>query len=67
MNYSKGNKNDAAWEANFIEEDGMVIQPGERKALWGYGANAGNEMSASTEESIQNADWGVLVYIEAAK
>ncbi|MCM3787201.1 hypothetical protein M3221_02070 [Domibacillus indicus] len=60
-----------SWAADLAEnagDEGLKIKPDERKAVWGYGMNKVNgAASSTTEESIQQADWGMLIYIEAAR
>lgn len=62
-------KESVSWEANLAELEGrMELKPGEQKAVWGYGTNAGNSAQASdSEKGIQDADWGLLFYVEASQ
>lgn len=56
-----------SWEANLAELEGtMELKPGEQKAVWGYGTSTGDRVQASdSEKGIQDADWGLLFYVEA--
>lgn len=60
-------ENSISWEANLVQLEGtMELKPGEQKAVWGYGTSTGDRVQASgSEKGVQDADWGLLFYVEA--
>lgn len=54
---------------NLAELEGTIeLKPDERKAVWGYGTSTRDNVEGSdSEKGVQDADWGLLFYVEAPK
>lgn len=47
--------------------DEAIIQPGEKKAVWGYAATEIGKTSPGDEDELKQSPWGLIVYVEAVQ
>ncbi|OXS77474.1 hypothetical protein [Domibacillus enclensis] len=47
--------------------DEAIIQPGEKKAVWGYAATEIGKTSPGSEDELKQSPWALIVYVEAVQ